>query len=61
MTQREMFEKSFQRPCNYFELSGESQWAIDKELGILDWDGEGLSKEDKLRFKNHYKKEKRLK
>ncbi len=28
-----------QRPSNYGELSGEDQWAIDKELGILDWDG----------------------
>lgn len=56
MTQREMFEKSFQRPCNYFELSGEDQWAIDKDLGILDWDGRDLSEADKTRFKKHYKK-----
>lgn len=27
------------RPANYNELSGSRQWAIDKELGILDWDG----------------------
>jgi hypothetical protein len=55
MTQREMFEKSFQRPRNYFKLSGERQWEIDKDLGILDWDGKNLSKADKLRIKNHYK------
>jgi len=55
MTQREMFEKSFQRPSNYFRLSDEEQWDIDKTLGILDWTGEGLTKEDLKRFKDHYK------
>jgi hypothetical protein len=56
MNERQMFEKSFERPSNYFELSGERQWEIDKNLGILDWLGEGLSKEDIKRFKKHYKK-----
>jgi hypothetical protein len=56
MTEREMFEKSFQRPKNYFKLSAEDQWAIDKSLGILDWEGSGLSKEDEKRFRNHYDK-----
>lgn len=27
------------RPINYCELSAAEQWAIDKQLGILDWDG----------------------
>lgn len=54
MTEREMFERSFQRPRNYFKLSAESQWAIDKALGILDWMGHGLSKEDMKRFNDHY-------
>jgi len=54
MTERQMFEQSFQRPSNYFKLSGESQWAIDKGLGILDWEGDDLTEEDKERFKNHY-------
>lgn len=54
MNEREMFEKSFQRPSNYFKLSPDRQWEIDKELGILDWDGTGLSKEDIARFKAHY-------
>lgn len=54
-TEREMFEKSFERPSNYFKLSGERQWEIDEALGILDWAGEGLTEEDKLRFQNHYK------
>lgn len=54
MTEREMFEKSFQRPSNYFKLSGEQRWLIDKQLSILDWTGEGLSKEEKKRFKKHY-------
>lgn len=49
-----MFEISFQRPKNFFRLSGSSQWEIDKELGILDWIGEGLSQKDLDRFKAHY-------
>lgn len=27
------------RPANFDQLSGEEQWEIDKDLGILDWDG----------------------
>lgn len=27
------------RPQNYADLSAADQWAIDKRLGILDWDG----------------------
>lgn len=61
MTEREMFEKSFERPSNYFELSGHKQWAIDKKLGILDWEGADLSEEDKERFRNHYNIPKPLK
>lgn len=56
MTEREMFEKSFQRPRNYyFKLSSQQQWDIDKKLGILDWKGEDLSEEDMKRFRAHYK------
>lgn len=55
MTEREMFEKSFQRPTNYFKLPAEAQWEIDAELGILDWEGKDLSEEDKERFRQHYK------
>lgn len=51
-----MFEKSFQRPTNFFKLSAEKQWEIDKSLGILDWIGEGLSQEDLQRLNNHYEK-----
>ena len=58
MNQREMFEKSFERPSNYFKLSAEQQWDVDKSLGILDWNGDDLSKEDMKRFKDHYKKKK---
>ena len=50
-----MFEKSFQRSSNYYNLSGERQWEIDKDLGILDWDGVNLSEEDKQRFHDHYR------
>lgn len=28
-----------ERPANYNNLDGRTQWAIDKKLGILDWDG----------------------
>lgn len=56
MTEREMFEKSFQRPSNYFKLAPQRQWEIDAELGILDWQGLGLTEEDKKRFKDHYEK-----
>ncbi len=56
MDEREMFEKSFERPTNFFHLSSEQQWAIDKRLGILDWKGRGLSEDDKKRYHNHYQK-----
>ena len=58
MTEKEMFEKSFQRPTNYFKLSPERQWEIDASLGILDWIGNDLTEEEKERFKNHYKNKK---
>jgi len=32
-------EQAQKRPSNFNQLSGEEQWAIDKRLGILDWDG----------------------
>lgn len=58
MTQAEMFLASFMRPSSYFELSAESQWATDKSLGILDWDGSGangpMTPEEKERFEAHY-------
>lgn len=56
MNEREMFEMSFNRPQNFFELSQEIQWEIDRKLGILDWMGEGLSEEDIIRFNSHYQK-----
>ena len=55
MTEKEMYDKSFQRPTNYFKLSPERQWEIDSDLGILDWKGEGLSDEEIKKFKDHYK------
>lgn len=54
MTEYDMFEKSFERPSNYFKLSPERQWEIDKELGILDWKGGGLTENEMKRFKAHY-------
>lgn len=56
MSEREMFEQSFKRPKNFFKLSNEKQWAIDKKLGILDWKGTGLSEVDLQRIDNHYEK-----
>lgn len=56
MSEREMFEKSFQRPKNYFKLSARQQWDIDARLGILDWNGDGLSEADIKRFEEHYEK-----
>lgn len=55
MTEREMFEKSFERPTNYFNLSEKEQWEIDSRLGILDWEGSDLTTADLKRFKDHYK------
>jgi hypothetical protein len=37
--QSPMRERAKRRPANFEQLSGEDQWAIDKSLGILDWDG----------------------
>ena len=56
MSQREMFEASFKRPRNYFDMSSSEQWKIDEELGILDWEGNNLSRDDMSRFKIHYNK-----
>lgn len=59
MTEREMFERSFQRPKNYFQLTASEQWTIDSALGILDWEGTGLSDEDIKRFNDHYRDSKK--
>lgn len=56
MTEQEMFELSFSRPWNYFYLSEDEQWRIDGKLGILDWQGAGLTAEDLTRFRAHYRK-----
>jgi hypothetical protein len=39
LTQSEMLEKAKERPKQYTQLSPREQWEIDKELGILDWNG----------------------
>jgi len=54
MTEREMFERSFMRPSNYFKLHPLDQFNIDTELGILNWQGEDLTPEDRARFDAHY-------
>lgn len=49
-----MFEESFKRPKNYLKLSARRQWEIDKELGILDWEGGERTKEERERMNKHY-------
>lgn len=49
-----MFEKSFQRPTNFFQLSADKQWEIDKKLDILDWEGKKLTEHDLRRYRAHY-------
>jgi len=51
---RRMFNRSFQRPKDFFKLSASEQWAIDKRLGILDWDFHGWTQQDKDRYDYHY-------
>lgn len=55
MNQKQMFEKSFERPSDYFDLSSRQQWSIDAALGILDWEGGNLTPEESARFQSHYK------
>lgn len=54
MTEDEMYLRSFGRPRNFFELSAEDQWNIDKTLGILDWVGDNLTEEQKERYFDYY-------
>ena len=37
--QDEHFRNALQRPRNFHELAPQEQWAIDKQLGLLDWAG----------------------
>lgn len=34
-------ERAKLRPANFADLTPDEQWQIDKDLGILDWDGSG--------------------
>lgn len=51
---QEMYELSFKRPRDYFKLSSQTQWEIDKSIGILDWDGSKMTEEERSRFNKHY-------
>jgi hypothetical protein len=53
LTQAQMYYRSFMRPRNFNSLSSEDRWAIDKALGILDWDGV-MTPEQKERHDAHY-------
>lgn len=39
MNQGDLFNIALTRPQGFGKLSCEEQWRIDKELGLLDWDG----------------------
>ncbi|MCP4437535.1 MAG: hypothetical protein GY810_01135 [Aureispira sp.] len=54
MNEREMFERSFMRPANYFLLPEKEQWGIDEKLGILDWKGDSLTELDLGRMRKYY-------
>lgn len=47
MSQRELFEQAMKRPRNYHNLSAQDHWRIDRELGVLDWDGSCLHSDGK--------------
>lgn len=56
MNQEEMFEKTFDRPSNYFLLSLEKRREIDSNLGILNWlpNRFDLSNEQFSKYQDHY-------
>ncbi len=54
MNEREMFEKSFERPRNFLSLSDRERWDIDKSLGILDWEGRDLTEQDQERMYQYF-------
>ena len=54
MTNDEMYEKSFERPRDYFHLSRDEQDLIDISLGIRAWVGTGLKEHQEERFAAHY-------
>lgn len=54
MKEFKMYERSFERPKNYFKLDEREQWRIDAKLGILDWKGDDLTKSELKRFHEYY-------
>ena len=46
-------EAALRRPKNFFSLTAREQWAIDKRLGILDWEGPETVEESKLIVDHH--------
>ena len=52
----EDFELLMRRPSNYFRLSEERQWEIDKQLGALDaWcEPRYITDEMRQRWKSHF-------
>ena len=54
MTEFQMYKESFKRPKNYFELSSQEQWDLDKNLGIEDWEGCNMTFAQQQRYWAHY-------
>ncbi len=46
-----MVDQALQRPRDYNKLPPSEQWAIDRRLGILDWDPTPAEREE---FKRRY-------
>ena len=49
--QRELGLKALERPRGYSNLPARSQWHVDSILGILDWNGTGLTKDEMKQLK----------
>lgn len=47
MRDGELFEQAMKRPKNFHNLSEEEHWRIDRQLGILDWNGSCPHKDNK--------------
>lgn len=49
----EMIEKALKRPRNHFELTERERWKIDRDLGLLDWEGPKTYEDAKVLQKHH--------
>ena len=44
---------ALQRPADYYQRSPQDQWAIDKRVGILDWEGDITASEMQMLLDHH--------